>query len=218
MRPFGILLAPMLSIALLGCDDHTAGVHAATVSDPVAVSAGPAPSLRESLRIDAARSSVGFTGAKVTASHDGSFEDFDGTIELDPADVTASAVRVTIRMSSVRIEPARLAQHLLDADFFDVARFPTSTFESTAIESAAGALVGGERATHVITGNLTMRGVTRAIRFPAIVTVTPTEVRARSELSIDRRDFGIVYPGMADDLVRDLVVIRFDVRAPRAAR
>lgn len=218
--------APALTLALASllvlaaCDDHTEGVTSATVSDPPAVATEPATpptAARETLAIDRATSSVGFTGAKVSANHDGSFGDFAGSIELDAADVTASAVRVTIQMSSLSIEPARLAQHLLTPDFFDAPQFPTATFESTSIATGGTGQVGGQPATHTITGNLTMRGQTRAITFPAIVAVEPTGVRARSEFTIDRRDFGIVYTGMADDLIENEVVIRFDVRAPRSA-
>lgn len=218
------LRVPLLTLSasslllFAACEDHTEGVTAATVSEPAAAApAAPPSASRERLAIDRATSSIGFTGAKVSATHDGSFRDFEGTIELDPASVDASAVRVTIQIASLSIEPERLAGHLLTPDFFDAPRFPTATFESTSIREGSEATVAGQRATHTITGNLTLRGTTRAITFPAIVEVQPTGVRARSELTIDRRDFGIVYPGMPDDLIRDQVVVRFDVRAPRAS-
>lgn len=210
-----IALALPALLALAGCSDHTEGVTAATVSAGPAPVAPPSTRERETLALDRSRSTVGFTGAKVTGSHDGAFSDFDGAIELDPEDLTASAVRVTIRMASVAIEPEDLAGHLRSADFFDVERFPEATFTSSAIRAGGEGRVGGERATHTVTGALSLHGQTRTITFPAIVSVSPTEVRARSETSIDRRQFGIVYPGMPDDLIRDQVVIRFDVRAPR---
>ena len=201
------------AITLTACPDPAADAPAAEVrpaaetSDPVPAAAGT-----ETLTIDRATSSVGFTGAKVTASHDGRFTEFAGTIDLDPARVEASRVRVTIQMASVQIDPDRLRGHLLSPDFFDAERIPTATFESTRIAA------GGEGGTHTITGNLTLHGVTREISFPANVEVGDREVRARAEFSINRRDFDIVYPGMPDDLIRDGVVIRFDVRAPRTPR
>jgi polyisoprenoid-binding protein YceI len=205
-------------LALWGCEDHTEGVSAATVSEAPVVPAPRAPATtgRETLALDRASSSIAFTGAKVSATHDGSFGEFSGTIELDPDNVTASSVRITIQMSSLAIEPARLSQHLLTPDFFDVPQFPTATFESTTIAAGANGQVGSLPATHAVTGNLTLHGQTRAISFPAAIAVEPTNVRARSEFTINRRDFGIVYPGMPDDLIADEVVIRFDVRAPRS--
>jgi polyisoprenoid-binding protein YceI len=155
---------------------------------------------------------VQFVGSKVTRSHDGQFNQFTGTIDLAPERLEASRVHIDIDMDSVTTDTERLTQHLKSSDLFDVARFPRATFESTEIRAAG---TGG--ATHTITGNLTLHGQTRAITFPATIAVTPTEVTATSEFAINRRDFGIVYPGMPDDLIRDNVVIRLNVRAPRAA-
>lgn len=219
--PRSFLLLPFM-LSLLACSDPGEGVARATVGAPSSDPAAPAPTAatapshgRQRLAIDRASSSVGFTGAKVTESHDGSFEDFSGTIDLDPENIGASSVEVTIQIGSLRIEPARLAQHLLTPDFFDAERFPTATFRSTRIEAGSSATIEGRPATHTIAGDLTMRGVTRSIIFPAIVAVAPDAVTAESELGIRRQDFGIVYAGMADDLIRDDVVIRFRVRAPR---
>ena len=214
LRSSSVLL---LSFALLGaCDDHAEGVSAATVSDPAPAPA-PAPptALRETLTIARESSSVGFTGAKVTGSHDGTFPEFSGTIELAP-DVTASNVNVTIQIASLVIEPQRLHDHLLSPELFGAAEFPTAVFQSTAIVAGGTGTVGDAPATHTVTGNLTLHGQTHAISFPAIITVAPTGVTARAEFTIRRQDFGIVYPGMPDDLIRDEVVIRFSVVAPRA--
>lgn len=217
MNRISLALASILALAACGNDSHAEGV---TRAEPAAAAAPVAPAApsasRETLSIDRASSSVGFTGAKITATHDGSFSQFDGTIELEPQDLTASSVRVTIQMSSLSIEPAQLAEHLLTPDFFDAPQFPTATFESTAVRAGGEGTIGGQPATHTITGNLTLRGQTRSISFPAIVTVEATGVRAQSEFTIARRDFGIVYPGMPDDLISNDVVIRFDVRAPRS--
>lgn len=205
-RPILLLCA----LALAGCEDPSESAVAARVGEPAA-EAQPAPADAEHLTIDPARSSVGFTGSKVTASHDGRFERFTGTVDLAANAIEESRVSISIEMSSVQIDPPNLRNHLLSDDFFDVERFPTSTFESTRI------VAGGEGGTHTVTGNLTLHGVTRAITFPANIEVSADEVRARAELSINRGDFGIVYPGMANDLIREGVVIRFDVRAPRVA-
>jgi polyisoprenoid-binding protein YceI len=123
---------------------------------------------------------------------------------------------VTIQMASLSIEPARLQGHLLSPDLFDVPQFPTATFESTRVVADTSGRVGEQQATHAITGTLTLHGQARTLTFPAIVTATDAEVAASAEFVVDRREFGIVYPGMPDDLIRDEVVIRFRVRAPRS--
>lgn len=232
-----------LTAPLAACgEDHTEGVAPATVapSTPTtpttptaeaattpeatptsaagtaAPSADQAPADTVPLPIARDRSTLGFTAAKVTASHDGSFGEWSGTIDLARSgDPTASRVSVSIVMDSLVIEPARLAGHLRTPDLLDVAQFPTATFRSTQIAAGATGQIGGAAATHTVMGDFTLHGQTRTITFPAIITVSDSEVSARAEFSINRQDFGITYPGMPDDLIRDAVVIRFDIHAPR---
>ena len=74
-----------------------------------------------------------------------------------------------------------------DADFFDVARFPKATFVSTEITP------GGEKdATHTVTGNFTLHGVAKSIKFPVKVAVSDGSAKVDSEFFINRKDFGIV--------------------------
>jgi polyisoprenoid-binding protein YceI len=101
---------------------------------------------------------------------------------------------------------------LKSADFFDTARYPMASFKSIAVKAG-----GQNGATHTITGNLALHGKEKSISFPANVAVTDSEVAAKSEFTINRKDFDLVYPGMPNDLIRDAVVIKFDLHAPRGA-
>lgn len=206
------LVVSLVAPSMVGCEDPSTNAPTARVESAAAATPEPstAADARQELAIDAARSSVGFTGSKVTASHDGTFSTFSGTVRLDPSSLEQSSVQITIQMDSVQIEPERLRSHLLSPDLFDAPQHPTATFQSTRIAA------GGEGGTHTVTGNLTLHGQTRAITFPATIHLSDAEVHATAEFTINRRDFGIVYPGMPDDLIRDGVVIRFDVRAPRS--
>ena len=67
-----------------------------------------------------------------------------------------------------------------------------------------------------MTGNLELHGVKKAITFPATITVTADSVSMESEFAFDRADFGITYPGPADNLIRDEVVLKLSVHAARA--
>ena len=60
-----------------------------------------------------------------------------------------------------------------------------------------------------------LHGVKKTISFPATVNVADDAVTAKSEFSINRKDFGINYPGKVNDLIRDDVLIKLDIRAPR---
>ena len=60
-----------------------------------------------------------------------------------------------------------------------------------------------------------MRGVKKSVKFPATITITPADVAVKAEFAINRKDFGIVYAGKADDLIRDDVVIKLDLKSAR---
>ena len=192
----------------------TVGTPASTTSQAASAPAStattaPVAANKESLALSP-ESKVGFVGAKITASHDGAFTQFTGSIDLVDGKPEGSAVNIEIDMNSLVIEPAKLAGHLKTADFFDVEKFPKTTFASTGV-SPGGA--GG--ATHTVTGNLTLHGVTKAISFPATIAVSQLGVDATADFVINRKDFGVVYPGMPDDLIKDDVVIKLALKAPR---
>ena len=180
--------------------------EAAAAEEPAAEAA---PAIQE-LAFSNEGSTIGFTGSKVTWSHDGGFNGFTGTVQFNPAAPESSTVSVTIDMATIFADDERLTGHLQTDDFFDVANHATGTFTSTSV-----APLEGEGGTHTITGDLTLRGVTKTISFPATVDVTDTAFKTSAEFSINRMDFGISYAGREDDLIREGVVIRLDINAPR---
>jgi polyisoprenoid-binding protein YceI len=208
------------TLLVLGCDDPSKKAPAAVIaaapsatpaSVPVAVDpTRTAADGRETLEFTNATSRLQFIGSKVTGSHEGSFSRFGGTVRLARGNMEASSVNVVVDTDSLAVEPAKLQAHLKSADFFDAARFPKITFESTQVKPG-----GPAGATHTITGNLDMHGTVKSIAFPAIITIADNEVSAKSEFTIHRKDFGIVYPGMPNDLIREGVVVKLDVHAPR---
>lgn len=202
-----ILSLLVITTALVGCKNPGADVAPASVEAAPESEAKAAPSKPlASLSIDPSNSKVEFVGAKVTASHPGGFTDFSGKLDLgDPLE--QSRIEITIQTASLYADKEKLTKHLKSPDFFDVAQFPTAVFRSTEIKK--------EGEGHLISGDLTLHGVTKRISFPASVAVTEAQVSANSEFSIDRKDFGIVYPGMPDDLIRDLVVIKLSLALPR---
>jgi polyisoprenoid-binding protein YceI len=165
-----------------------------------------------SLAIDAAQSEVAFVGAKVTAEHEGNFADFDGWVTLEGD--TPTGLAVMVRTESVQIEPGLLARHLKSEDFFDVGDHPTARFVSTNIEATDGAKSEGD-ATHRITGKLDLVGVENPVVFPARISVDANTVEGVAEFSIDRKQWGIEYRGMKDDLIADDVLLKVRLSAPR---
>ena len=151
-------------------------------------------------------STIGFVGSKVTGSHEGGFKTFAGQVSV--ADGALAGIEVAIDMASTWSDNERLTGHLKSADFFDVAKFSESTFVLT---SAAK----GEGNQYRLAGNFTLHGVTKQISFPATVGTAEQTVTIQAEFAINRLDFGISYPGKADDLIRKEVVIKVDVKAER---
>ena len=86
----------------------------------------------------------------------GRFNDFEGTFSYDEADPAASRVEVTIRTASIDSNHAERDKHLRGEDFLDVDKFPQAAFVSTGFTE-------NEDKSAVLTGNLTLRGVTRPV-------------------------------------------------------
>jgi polyisoprenoid-binding protein YceI len=192
----------LLAAAATGCADPAKDQPKAAVAEPAPV---PAPS-DEARRFEIAKTSeVLFVGSKVTGSHDGGFKVFAGEVRTVGDDPTRSSVSVSIDTTSLWSDNERLTGHLKSADFFEVETYPTATFQSTEVVR--------EGAIYRMTGNLTLHGVTKSVSFPVDINIGPSCVTARAKFSINRFDFGIVYPGKAEDLIRDEVVIKLNITA-----
>jgi polyisoprenoid-binding protein YceI len=153
------------------------------------------------------RSSLDALGAKITAKHPIKFHKFDGAIAMNGEDVTGVAFVADI--ASLESDAEKLTEHLKTEDFFDAGRFPVATFASTEVKA------GAEGGTHTVTGDLTIRGKTHRVSFPATIEAKAEEVSAKTEFVINRQDFAITYPGKPDDLVQDNVVLTVAFVAPR---
>lgn len=197
-----LLLGPLVLAA--ACANPAADKPKAVTNEAAPV--GSAPASGEQYAITPANSKIEFVGSKVTGSHTGEFKDFNGAIAYQ-GQPESSTVKITIVMDSLVTDAEGLTQHLKTPDFFDVAKYPQATFESTSIRA------GGEGgASHTVTGNLQMHGVTKSITFPATITANADAITVNSQFAINRKDFGINYPGRTNDLIRDEVLLKLNVR------
>jgi polyisoprenoid-binding protein YceI len=200
-----------LLLTLGACDNEPGKDKAkAGVAAPQDTSAAAAAPADATFAFSNANSKVNWTGAKVTGKHDGSFGTFSGTVKAAGNDPTKSSVTVEIDTASVTSDTEKLTGHLKSADFFDVEKFPKAKFTSTAIKAG-----GDKGASHTVTGNLELHGVTKSITFPATIKMTADAVDVDAEFAINRKDFGIVYAGKADDLIKDDVLIKLEIRAKK---
>lgn len=207
------------SLFLAACENPADNKPKATVNNTNANATAPANTATapvrqtkgETIAFNNENSKVGFTGSKVTGKHDGGFNKFTGTIDLVNNKAEESQVSVDIEMASVFSDADGLTKHLQTGDFFEVEKHPKSSFTSTKIEADKAKGEGN----YTVTGDLEMRGVKKSITFPAKIGVSPNEVTVDTEFAINRKDFGIAYAGKADDLIRDEVVIKLNLKAPR---
>jgi len=146
----------------------------------------------DKLNISGGRGSIDFAiGDSRVFRTTGTFKDWQGFLRVDDQDVPKSAVQVTVHTKSVQMLDAQQTAMMRDADFFDVDKFPEMTFTSTAVERT------GETTLRV-TGNVTLRGITR----PMVLAISVTDrrpdapagaryARFRAEGSIKRSEFGM---------------------------
>ena len=69
--------------------------------------------------------------------------------------------------------------------------------------------------THTISGNLTIKGITKNVTFPAKVSVTNNSVDALAKFNVDRTQWNVVYPGKTDDLIRNDIHFGIKVKATK---
>jgi len=153
-------------------------------------------------------STIGFTGSKVTGSHDGGFKSFEGSFTLDGEQLVGEDNQILIQMDSLWSDNDRLTRHLKSPDFFGVETYPEASFKLSAV------IKGSDNEAYTLTGHFTLHGVTKSIKVPATITQEEGDnLRLKSEFVINRKDYGIVYPGKTNDLIRQEVVIRLDMIA-----
>jgi polyisoprenoid-binding protein YceI len=155
-------------------------------------------------------SKIEWLGANVTGDHKGGFNTWTGTATVD-GDNKLTAVNFEVQMDSLYSDNDRLTGHLKSDDFFDVPNHPTSTFASTTIADG-----GADGATHTVTGNLTLRGVTKSLTFPATVNVEGDKLVAKADFKFNRMDFNVAFTGKPDNLIRDEVALTLHFEAPLA--
>jgi polyisoprenoid-binding protein YceI len=202
------IVPALLILAAAGCSDPSTDVHRTSGAEPQQVAGSPSAEGTE--YVIRAGSKIDFVGSKVTGSHDGGFTNFAGSILVADGKIVGSP-EIRIAMKSTWSDTEKLTGHLKSPDFFDVEKHPVTTFTVTDVQDAG--------AQQTVTGNLDLHGVTRSINFPAQINVAADEVTVAAEFAINRKEFDINYPGMPNDLIRDNVVIKLDLRAtPGPAR
>ena len=178
--------------------------------------------------VNTSASSLEWVGTKLSTYHNGTVAIKSGSLMLKDGGLTGGKFVIDMpTLKSVKDDNetnTNLTGHLMSPDFFDVAKFPEATLEITGVQAFNGAKADGGDQVEIneyavadpnvtISANLTIKGVTKNITFPAKVTVNAADVAAVAKFNINRKDWGIVYPGMPDDLIQDMIWFGVSLKA-----
>ncbi|MFC5624075.1 YceI family protein [Algoriphagus winogradskyi] len=197
------------------------------------------------LSIDKSATAIKWKGYKPTGQHNGIIPIVDGSLAVQGENITGGEFTFDITKLEVHDLEAgsemhgKLTGHLQSADFFDAENHPTAKFEITSVEPftssdsvteeeqyetentpSSATELNPETPTHWISGNLTMRGTTKNIKFPATVSITNGTVAAKAGFNIDRTEWGLSYQDessvadkAADKFIYNSVGLILDVKA-----
>lgn len=140
----------------------------------------------EKYKVDPVHSEVGFTVRHFVSKVPGRFNKFQGTVEMDPKDPTTMKLEGNIETASIDTNNQRRDDHLRSPDFFDATNNPTITYVSKSVAKS------GDK--YTVTGDLTMRGVTKSVPLELEVLGSDAmRVGLEAKGKINRKDFGIAW-------------------------
>jgi len=201
MRKLSLLL---LLISLTACSSRlsTAPVNSRQIA-PATVPAG-------TWLLTPGNTRITFVGTALVISHEGMFTRFDGQITGAESQPQNAKISIAIDMDSVYTEIPLLTKHLKADDFFDVVNYPKATFVSTSISTSSNVAPG-----YVVTGNLTLHGITKSITFPARLEIDSAQFRLDATIIVRQSDFKMASARTTTNEVPVNVTVRIS-RPPKA--
>lgn len=149
----------------------------------------------QSFKIKTDKSAVKWVGEKVTGFHNGEVKLLEGAITIDTGHITGKFVIDMTTISDFDLaSPAmneKLLAHLASDDFFSVQKFPEAVFVITNAQTRQYNEI--DKFNYTITGNLSIKGVTNEISFPAFINYNKSKIIAIAKFSIDRTRWGLKY-------------------------
>jgi len=179
-----------------------------------------AQSAKASTPIDVKQSTVEWVGNKVTGSHNGTLEIEKGEVTIDKGVVITG--RFILDMTSIKVLDIedekwnkKLEKHLKAEDFFGVNFYPKAIFEFSKATPLKGAKA--DEPNYHFKGNLTLKGITHALDFDALVDLNKSGASASGQIIVDRTKYNIRYKsnsffdGLGDKAIYDDFNITFHV-------
>ncbi|MFF0341838.1 YceI family protein [Kribbella sp. NPDC004875] len=166
--------------------------------------------------LDASHTRIGFSArhAMVTKVR-GAFDEFEGSFHIDGENPENSSGKVTIQAKSINTRNSQRDEHLRSNDFLAMDEYPEITFVSTGVKQTGDA-------EFVVSGDLTIRGVTKPVDVEFEYTGTATDPFGNQRLGlegsvvINRKDFGVSWNAALEGggvLVSDKITLELEVSA-----
>ena len=167
-------------------------------------------------------STLGWEGKAVTHGHNGTMQFSAGELVVNNGMIAGGTVTVDMKtMKATDITDAesqgKFVGHMSGDDFFSVEKFPTATFKLVSVTPIKGVDKDGNNVT--ITGEMTIKGATNTISFPAKAGVKNGVAAASGKVTIDRTKFGLKYGSksffdtLGDKAINDDFTLSFNVIA-----
>ncbi len=173
-------------------------------------------------KVDTSSSTLKWLGKKVTGQHNGTIQIKRGQLKVIKNAIVNGDFAVD--MTSIKVEDlkdpeynTKLVNHLKSDDFFSVAKHQEATFAITEVKARAKAKQG--EPTHDVTGQLTIKGITHPITFPATIEVKNGQVTARAKFKVDRTKYEVRYgsgkffENLGDKMIYDDFELELDLSA-----
>jgi polyisoprenoid-binding protein YceI len=179
--------------------------------------------MTESFKVDSSSTKIGWLGKKITGQHNGNIALKNGTLVFNGDLITSGEAVVDMKTISVSDIPTdtkenketntKLVTHLSSPDFFDVSKYPESKLVIKSSEKTDKGLL--------VKGDLTMIGKTKPVEFVMVVAKSGNEVKAKSEIVIDRTKWDLKYgsgsffKGLGDKAINNDFTLSIDLTAKK---
>ncbi|WP_147678569.1 YceI family protein [Algibacter pacificus] len=212
-----ILFISVLSLSVFNCKNKAKEATTTEAETPVENEAENI----EVYPVDLAASSIAWTGFKPTGSHNGTISIEEGMLNVSNGKVVGGSFIIDMKSIKVLDIPAddkahaKLYNHLTNADFFDVEKYPNAIFTITEVKEVAGKTM--------LSGNLTLKDVKNNVTFPVTIANQDGATTITSEVfSIDRTKWNVqygsksIFDNLGDKFINDDIELKITVKAGKS--